>query len=274
MTKDRQNPTKVNIRFYQFYPAAVLVCVLALFTSSAANASADLEIISDAPSHVFLNDTFVGETPLAIFDISAGMHKIEVRRPGHEAYSRNITILESGSHRPSIRINAVLERIHVTPPATHTTIIHTHQPRPLKKIKGTLAITSYPRGARVYLDGRYIGHTPIQVSGEAGTRHHILIRRNGYRDHVETAHIPGRRTTTISASLRRLTSSGSHTHTTTYTSSSRDTSSGSNGQNNLRNVLFGAAVINEAFTGNDREKNRNRNSILGGMLLNEIFNQN
>lgn len=266
-----------------------IISVLCLYPLKAS--AADLDIDSDAPSYVFINEKLAGETPLTILDISAGSYKLEIKRPGYQSYSRNITIMSSRGKNQNIKINAVLKPGNSIAQENPQVINHyetvivqdsdnNYSRRPSRRT-GQMTINSYPRGARVYMDGDFIGYTPIEVSGRAGRSHQIIIKNSGYRDHVSTITIPYNSDGNMTATLRRLYSHNTGTYyddNTSYydngyssSTTTNSTTTSSDPKKNLRNVLFGAALINEAFTGKSKEKNRNRNSILGGMLLNEIF---
>ena len=57
-----------------------------------------------------------------------------------------------------------------------------------KQILGALRVVTNPEGANVYIDGAYIGATPVSFTIETGT-HNIEIIKEGYYDHANTVQI-------------------------------------------------------------------------------------
>ncbi len=74
----------------------------------------------------------------------------------------------------------------------------------LAQLMATLAVTSNPAGANVYIDGRDTGKlTPAQVSVDKG-QHVILVRKPGYIDETASAQFVLAQTVSISPTLRAL----------------------------------------------------------------------
>lgn len=104
-------------------------------------------------------------TPYNVTGLSPGQHTISVTKTGYTSETRSIDVT-SGSKSFLV--------VHLTQLGT------------------TVAVTSEPAGANVYIDGKDIGRvTPTQVTAEKGT-HTILVRKQGYLDETTTADIvPG-----------------------------------------------------------------------------------
>jgi hypothetical protein len=68
----------------------------------------------------------------------------------------------------------------------------------------TLAVTSTPAGANVYIDGKDTGKlTPAQVSVDKG-QHLVLVRKGGYIDETTSAQFVLAQTVTFAPTLRSL----------------------------------------------------------------------
>jgi hypothetical protein len=103
-----------------------------------------------------------GETPVTIRDLPLGPHTIQIARPGHVPWSERVTLTASV---PSRVLTARL-RPGLDGP---------------DRLSGSMFIDSRPRGARVTIDGRFVGTTPFRISGMATGRHDIRLELDGYR---------------------------------------------------------------------------------------------
>ena len=107
-----------------------------------------------AQSAVYVDGVFAGlgvvELPYQVL----GPHTVRVTAPGHEPLERTVTLAGS-----AYTLAPVLEPL---------------APRPV-------TIVSEPPGAALYLDSRYLGVTPLQVTA-AERPARVLVRLDGYRD--------------------------------------------------------------------------------------------
>ena len=107
-----------------------------------------------AQSAVYVDGVFAGlgvvELPYQVL----GPHTVRVTAPGHEPLERTVTLAGS-----AYTLAPVLEPL---------------APRPV-------TIVSEPPGAALYLDSRYLGTTPLQVTASARPAR-VLVRLEGYRD--------------------------------------------------------------------------------------------
>ncbi len=68
---------------------------------------------------------------------------------------------------------------------------------------GSVYVTTLPPGATVWLDGQYIGETPLFVDGLESGHHVILLTRSGWQPQSTAAEITVGRVTTVSAVLNQ-----------------------------------------------------------------------
>ncbi len=117
--------------------------------------SATLNIFS-TPSFadVYINGVYKGKTPLSITDLSSGSYSVRVTLSGYEDYSETV-YLNPGD----------VKQLNVT----------------LKPISSEVNVDSQPRGARVYVDGKYQGTTPITLYLGEG-RYTLTLSLEGYND--------------------------------------------------------------------------------------------
>jgi hypothetical protein len=103
-----------------------------------------------------------GETPITIRDLTLGAHTLQVARPGFVPHSDRIVLTRAS---PSQTVAVQLEQGRVSPQPT----------------TGSVFVDSRPRGARVTIDGRDAGVTPVQIPEVALGRHSVSLEMAGYK---------------------------------------------------------------------------------------------
>jgi serine/threonine-protein kinase len=116
-------------------------------------------------------------TPFTLSGLDPGQHSITVSKAGYSSDTRTVEV-SAGSKSFVV---------------THLTVL-----------MATLAVTSTPAGANVYIDGKDTGKlTPAQVSVDKG-QHLVLVRKGGYIDETTNAQFVLAQTVTFSPTLRSL----------------------------------------------------------------------
>ena len=116
-------------------------------------------------------------TPFTLPGLDPGQHSVTVSKPGYSSDTRTVEVT-SGSK----------------------SFVLTH----MVQLMATLAVSSTPAGANVYVDGRDTGKlTPAQVSVDKG-QHVILVRKSGFLDETTNAQFTLGQTVNFSATLRGL----------------------------------------------------------------------
>jgi serine/threonine protein kinase len=116
-------------------------------------------------------------TPFTLSGLGAGQHSVIVSKAGYSTDTRTVAVA-SGSKA----------------------FVVTH----LGQLAATLAVSSSPAGANVYVDGKEIGKlTPAQVSVDKG-QHVVLVRKSGYIDETTNAQFILGQTINFSPTLRSL----------------------------------------------------------------------
>ncbi|MBC5806862.1 MAG: PEGA domain-containing protein [Candidatus Eremiobacter antarcticus] len=73
---------------------------------------------------------------------------------------------------------------------------------------GGIYITTLPSGAAVWMDGSYIGETPLYVDGLRSGRHYLTLTRGGWLPQTATADVGAGRIATVSVVLGQNASAG------------------------------------------------------------------
>jgi|HubBroStandDraft_6_1064221.scaffolds.fasta_scaffold00136_11 hypothetical protein len=116
-------------------------------------------------------------TPFTLSGLGAGLHTVTVSKAGYSTDTRTVNVA-SGSKA--------------------SVVSH------LGQLMATLAVSSSPAGANVYVDGRDTGKlTPAQVSVDKG-QHVVLVRKSGYIDETTNAQFMLGQTVNFSPALRSL----------------------------------------------------------------------
>lgn len=116
-------------------------------------------------------------TPFTLPGLAAGSHTVTISKPGYSSETRAVEVASGGK-----------------------SFVVSH----LTQLLATLAVSSSPAGANVYIDGKDTGKlTPAQVSVDKG-QHVVLVRKSGFLDETTSAQFTLGQTVTFSPTLRSL----------------------------------------------------------------------
>jgi hypothetical protein len=132
-----------------------------------------------ADAEVFVNGRASGKTPLTLRDIDLGSYTIRVVRDG---YANEERTLQLSTSRPSASATFDLR-----PAAVGTA--------------GQLNVQSRPAGARVFVNDRLVGSTPLAAASVPAGSATVRLELDGYRPWVTTVRIGGGEQTKVAASL-------------------------------------------------------------------------
>ena len=120
-----------------------------------------LVIVSEPlEADVYIDGKYNGKTVKVISDIAVGSHEIEITKEDYYSVKKNVTIVAG----ETISINETL--------------------RPTKK---EISISTDQSGDKIYIDGRYVGISPIKVNMSHGC-HEVKAKRGAKKD-VKTLNI-------------------------------------------------------------------------------------
>jgi hypothetical protein len=157
-------------------------------TAAAAAAPRGRLVVRSTPSgsQVFVNGRRRGTTPLALRDLAPGTYTIRLAREGYADASRRISVGGAAVRDVTIR----LERRAASPaPATFT---------------GSLYVDSRPRGARVLVDGREVGTTPMQLSDVRAGTHVVRLELTNHRTWTASARVVSGQVARVTGSLEPM----------------------------------------------------------------------
>ncbi|HJJ36038.1 MAG TPA: PEGA domain-containing protein [Methanocorpusculum sp.] len=137
--------------------------------------------IASNPSgaNVKIDGSYYGVTPF-VTSLSPGSHTVTLSKSGYSSYSTSVYV----------KSNEV-----------------TYIDATLSSTSGYIAVSSYPKGASVYIDGSYVGETDCTVSASTGT-HSITITKSGYGSYGSKINVVSGQVSTVSAVLPESTQKG------------------------------------------------------------------
>jgi hypothetical protein len=115
-----------------------------------------------------------GESPATVTDLAYGRHTVRVSRSGYATEQRRVTL---SARRPAMTVDVTLRR---NPTRAQAAPARTARP-PTGGFVGTLVVDSRPAGAKVFLDGRGVGVTPLTLPEVSVGSHVIRLDLAGYR---------------------------------------------------------------------------------------------
>lgn len=163
-------------------------------------------LIRSTPSgaEVSVNGVPRGVTPLAVRDLPLATHTVVFTRPGYARSEQRVALTDARPSR-SVEARLVAERAtQAPPPATKTPAAAAPARGASRATTGSLLVESRPPAARVTIDGREAGVTPLTLESIAPGVHTVRIERDGYQPWTTTVTIePGVRAR-VAASLGGL----------------------------------------------------------------------
>lgn len=157
---------------------------------------------SPADADVTINGNPHGKTPLAVRDLEFGSYTIRIARNGYATEERTLQLTPS---RPStstivdLRPFSAAERAAI--PARRPSEVAAREAATARP--GGLRVLSRPSGARVFVNGRLAGSTPLAVSGISAGPAAVRIELEGYQAWTTTVRVAGGGETRVAASLDR-----------------------------------------------------------------------
>jgi hypothetical protein len=151
---------------------------------------------SDPPgAQLFIDDELRGQTPMAVRDLTLGTHTITLRAPGLPPWSQQVTLT---AERPAQSFEIVMGRASARPEASPAAALP-----PAPAPPASLQVESRPTGAQVWIDGRLVGTTPLQLSSVETGSHALRLELPGYRPWTTSVSVSRGERARVAASLEQ-----------------------------------------------------------------------
>jgi hypothetical protein len=156
-----------------------------------------------AGARVFVDGDEVGETPVTMREITPGAHTIRVMHDGYVPQERRVVI---SAVEPAASLTFELARPRTAAPAPAR--VSPAPPTPatpgtLGRYTGALVVESRPAGARVFLDGRPVGTTPVTVTDVDAGEHAVRLELDGFNRWTASVRVVAGDRNRVAASLER-----------------------------------------------------------------------
>jgi PEGA domain len=152
-----------------------------------------------AGARVTVDGRDIGVTPATVRDLAHGTHRVRIAHDGYATEERRIMISRA---RPSQSLIVPLSRERTS--TARAAQAPTPEPTgPAGRFVGRLSVDSRPPGARVFLDGKLLGTTPLAESSIPAGEHAIRLERDGYRRWSSSVRVVANEQNRVTASLER-----------------------------------------------------------------------
>jgi len=166
---------------------------------SAAAVRGTIEVTATGQANVFLDGERKGMTPRNLRNVPLGSHTVRVTRPGYAPQEQTVVLT---AEEPTASMKFTLRRENAAPSAGAKTPAGSPQAPAVKSVL-TVLIESSPSGARIRIDGRDLGPTPLTVRQLRPGAHTVELRLPGYKPWSQTLTVAAGDNRRITASLER-----------------------------------------------------------------------
>lgn len=152
----------------------------------AAAAAAGRLVIQSVPAGalVFVDGRRVGQAPVTVPDVPLGRHDVRLAHPGYVPATQRVT-LSAATPTKTVRV-----RLRGGAGADS-----------VEAATGSIDVDSHPRGARVTVDGRPLGQTPLRVPELSPGDHKVLLVLAGHKTVTSTVNVVAGERTRLAVTL-------------------------------------------------------------------------
>jgi hypothetical protein len=144
---------------------------------------------------VTVNGTWRGRTPLTLDELRFGPYTVRVVSSGYAVAREEFTL----SAREPERTMSVRLRRSAAPPQP---VASSTPPSGQRAVGvGSIYVDSRPRGARVFVDGRAVGVTPLRLGDVRAGSHTVRLELADHRTWMATRYVLARQETAVTGSL-------------------------------------------------------------------------
>jgi eukaryotic-like serine/threonine-protein kinase len=151
---------------------------------------------------VTLDGRWRGRTPLTVGDLKFGTYTVRVVQPGFVTAREDVSL---SSATPSRALSFRLQRSAPPPsarPAARDSA--TRKPAASESYTGSIYVDSRPRGARVLVDGKLMGTTPVRIPEIPVGSHVVRLQLEDHRDWTASTRVTASQESRVTGSLERI----------------------------------------------------------------------
>jgi hypothetical protein len=132
----------------------------------------------------YVDGSYYGLTPALASNLVAGTHQVRLSLSGFQDWVGNVNVIGGSTI-------TVSQTLNIGPTSTPTQAPGT----------GSIAVSSNPAGAQVFLDNTYVGITPLTIPSVQPGSHTVLIKQSGYADWQASQLVQSGQVTYVDATL-------------------------------------------------------------------------
>jgi hypothetical protein len=132
----------------------------------------------------YVDGAYYGITPALASNLVAGTHQVRLSLSGFQDWLGNVNVVGGSTI-------TVSQTLNLPPTGTVTPVPGT----------GSVAVSSNPSGAQVFLDNNYAGISPLTIPSVQPGSHTVLIKQSGYADWQATQTVQPGQVTRVDATL-------------------------------------------------------------------------
>jgi hypothetical protein len=160
-----------------------------------------------AKAAVTINGKWSGRTPLTLDNLKFGKYEVRVVQTGYEVARERFTLSESAALRTvDVELRRVPADKRAPAPEARTAASPgpTSPPKPGVSATGSIFVDSRPRGARVFIDGKEMGVTPLTLSEQRLGSHSVRLELADHQPVTTTTQIVAQKAAAVTLSLERI----------------------------------------------------------------------
>ena len=160
-----------------------------------------------AKAGVTINGKWSGRTPLTLDNLKFGKYEVRVVQPGFEVARERFTLSESAASRTvdvALRRVPADKRAPAPEPRPAQSTAASAPSKPPVASTGAVFVDSRPRGARVFVDGKEVGVTPVTLAAQPVGSHVVRLELADHQSVTATTQVVGQKTASVTLSLDRV----------------------------------------------------------------------
>jgi serine/threonine protein kinase len=162
-------------------------------------------VVRSAPSgaNVTLNGKWRGRTPLILDDLAFGDYVVRIVAPGHDVAREEFKLSPDA---PARTVSRKLVRSGTTAqgPLAGRAQKPTAPPRASESLTGGVYVNSRPRGAKVFIDGKEYGTTPLRIPEIRIGAHVVRLELPNHRTWTNSVRVTAGAETPVTGSLEPI----------------------------------------------------------------------
>ena len=160
-------------------------------------------VVQSTPSRagVTINGEWRGRTPLLLERLPFGNYVVRIVQPGYAVSRQEVSL---SATEPSRLLSMRLQREAARQTTRTASPPPAAQPRTPQSYSGSIYVDSRPQGARVFLDGRSVGVTPVTIPDVKIGSHVVRLELADHRTWSSTTRVASGQEVRVTGSLDRI----------------------------------------------------------------------